>query len=141
LSSSVGWATLHRHVFIRAQHRCVVFFDGRHISAKTPNMDKLTKGEQDNIKKMSDASLESCLMRCGISLDEVEYMDRNSMINKWVELVAAKADKPATATVSTVCYDVAVGREKLQSEKFKFEHDLKFEGNWKQPKYSMKRKN
>lgn len=81
-------------------------------------MVKLTKSEQDNIKKMSDARLVSCLTKCGVSVDEVEHMDRNSMLNKWAELVAAKADKPAAATVSTVGYDAAVEREKLQFEKF-----------------------
>jgi DNA anti-recombination protein RmuC len=50
------------------------------------------------------------------------------MLNKWAELVAAKADKPAAVTVSTVGYDVTVEREKLQFEKFKFEQELKFRG-------------
>jgi hypothetical protein len=70
-----------------------VFYSLR-IAARTSSMDKLTKGEQDNIRKMSDARLVSSLVRCGVSLDEVEHMVRNSMINKWAELVAAKADKP-----------------------------------------------
>ena len=89
-------------------------------------MDKLSKSEQDNIRKMSDARLVSCLTKCGVSVDEVEHMDRNSMISKWAELVAAKADKPAAATASIVGYDAAVERDKLQFEKFKFEQELKF---------------
>ena len=91
-------------------------------------MDKLSKSEQDNIRKMSDARLVSCLTKCGVSVDDVEHMDRNAMISKWAELVAAKADKPAAATASIVGYDAAVERDKLQFEKFKFEQELKFRG-------------
>jgi hypothetical protein len=89
-------------------------------------MEKLTKSEQYNINKMSDARLVSCLTKFGVSVDEIEQMDRNSITNKWAELVAAKTDKPATVTVGTVGYDAAVEREKLQFEKFKFEQELKF---------------
>jgi hypothetical protein len=91
-------------------------------------MDKFTKGKQDNIKMMSNVRLESCLIRCGISLEKVEHMDRNSMINKWAELAAAKANKPTTAAVSTVGYDTAFENEKLPLENFKFEQELKFQG-------------
>ena len=92
-------------------------------------MDQLSAKEQEKIKKMSDAYLVNCLTRAGVSIDELEIMDRPTMFERWANVVLAGGDKaPAAAATPTVSvapagYDVAFEREKLAFEKQKWEAD------------------
>ena len=92
-------------------------------------MDKLSTKEQDNIKKMSDSRLISCLSRAGVSPDDIELMDRPTMIDRWARLVLSGADKgPAAAvtpSVTTSAFDPTLERERLAFDKQKWEVEMK----------------
>jgi hypothetical protein len=92
-------------------------------------MDKLSTKEQDNIKKMSDSRLISCLSRAGVSPDDIELMDRPTMIDRWARLVLSGADKgpaaAATPSVTTSAFDPTLERERLAFDKQKWEVEMK----------------
>jgi hypothetical protein len=52
-------------------------------------MGKLEKSKQAEIRKLTDARMISKLMQAGIGLplDEVELIDRASMLDSWTEIV------------------------------------------------------
>ena len=51
-------------------------------------MDLLGQNEQEKIRKMSEKRLISLLTRAGIDPDEIDAMDRNTMIERWAKLVS-----------------------------------------------------
>ena len=57
-------------------------------------MDRLSKEQQDKIKKTSSFRLQQSLCRVGISEDSVEGMDRQTLIETWATYVADGRDKP-----------------------------------------------
>ena len=86
---------------------------------------------------MSDTRLVSSLVKAGVSADEIESMDRASMINRWANIVAAGADKgqPMGAAVAVptteTAYDVELEREKLAFGNIKW----KCKHSWRKSKY------
>lgn len=92
-------------------------------------MDQISQKDQDKIKKMSDVRLVSSLTKAGVSQDDIEAMDRTTMMDKWARIVAAGGDKtPGAATVTgvtTAGYDVTLERERLAFEKLKWEEQKK----------------
>ena len=72
---------------------------------------------------MSDARLVNSLTKAGVSADEIETMNRPTMIERWAKLVAASGEKPkatgATAggPKAEATYDQELEREKLALEK------------------------
>ena len=78
-------------------------------------MEKLEKGKQAEIRKMTDARLIDKLTKAGISIEEVEHMDRASLLDRWAEVVIAGkevASKPSVAGV-TGGYDLEFERQKF----------------------------
>jgi len=76
---------------------------------------------------MSDKRLNSSLSRAGVNLDEIEGMDRNTMIDRWAKLLVAGGDKAATADSGvtagkavTAGYDIEFEHSKLAFEREKF---------------------
>ena len=92
-------------------------------------MEKLNPKELENLKKLSDVRLVSDLVKAGVSQDELDTMDRPTMLNRWAELVVAGAGKLATAVaiVAPVTYNAEMEKEKLVLGKFKLEAQLKLE--------------
>ena len=92
-------------------------------------MDELSTKDQDRIKKMSDTRLVSCLSRADVNPDDIESMDRPTMIDRWARLVLSGADKgpaaAATPSVTTSTFDPALERERLAFEKLKWEVEMK----------------
>ena len=90
-------------------------------------MDRLETKEQEKIRKMSDVRLTSHLVKAGVSAEEMETMDRPSMMERWAKIVASGGDKvpPATAGTAPSGYDVSLEREKLAFEKLKWEEERK----------------
>lgn len=95
-------------------------------------MDQLEKKEQEKIRKMSDARLISMLSRAGVETDEIDSMDRATMIDQWAKLVLTGNDTRPAATTGGATgttglvgsgYDVNFEREKLAFEREKFEYD------------------
>ena len=63
-------------------------------------MDKLEKTKRAELRKMSDTRLVSKLTQAGVALEEVESMDRASMLDRSADMVlsgrySAVASKPA----------------------------------------------
>jgi len=76
---------------------------------------------------MSDKRLNSSLSRVGVDLDELEGMDRNTMIDRWTKIVVAGGDKAVMADNGvtagksvTAGYDIELERSKLAFEREKF---------------------
>ena len=47
-------------------------------------MDKLEKSRQAEIRKMADVRLHSKLLQAGVTLDELETMDRSAMLDRYI---------------------------------------------------------
>jgi len=53
-------------------------------------MDKLTKSQQNAIKKLSDLKITEKLLEAGVEEQVVTQMDRNALMNAWAEIVVRK---------------------------------------------------
>ena len=85
-------------------------------------MEGITQAQVESIKKLSTARLIAKLLKVGYTHEQIEGMDRNTMMQTWAECVADGKDKPEVVAERTfVGYDVDWEREKLQFEKHKFE--------------------
>ena len=66
-------------------------------------MEKLPESRRETVKKMSDVRLTNKLLQLGVTLEQLETMDRPGMLNAYAELILAGEDKPpATAVAATV---------------------------------------
>ena len=92
-------------------------------------MESLDPKEREKLKKLPDARLTGYLVKAGISLEELETMDRTAMLERWAKFVAAGVTGGAAggATQVPVAVDVNLERERLAFEKAKFEAQLQFE--------------
>ena len=90
-------------------------------------MDQLGQKEQEKIRKMSDKRIISLLIQAGVDPDELETMDRNTMIDRWAKLLATGGDKSGATAVKAVPvgYDVELERSKLAFEKEKLAFENK----------------
>ena len=76
---------------------------------------------------MSDARLVNSITEVGVSADEIEAMNRSTMIKRWAKLDAAGGDKPqamgaaAGGPKAEATYDAELEREKLALEKYKLD--------------------
>ena len=89
-------------------------------------MDKLEKSKQGELRKLTDARLVAKLTQAGIPIDEVEALDRNSMLDKWAEIIIAGKDvaiKTGVATGSASGYDVELERQKLKFQMKQWEDE------------------
>ena len=90
-------------------------------------MEQLNAKQQEKITKMLDARLVSSLTKAGVSADEIEAMNRPTMIERWAKLVVAGVNKPqatgaaAGGPKAEATYDPELEREKLALEKYKLE--------------------
>ena len=95
-------------------------------------MDKLEKSRQSEIRKMADVRLHSKLLQAGVTLDELETMDRSAMLDRYAELVlAGKEPEAGTPVVASkaVSYDPELEKQRLifqmkQWEEDRLERDL-----------------
>ena len=92
-------------------------------------MESLDPKEREKLKKLPDARLTGYLVKAGISLEELETMDRTAMLERWAKFVAAGVTGGAAggATQVPVAVDVNLERERLAFEKAKFDAQLQFE--------------
>ena len=61
-------------------------------------MDKLEKAKQSELRKMSDIRLTGKLTQAGFNPEELEEMDRESLLNRYAEVVMGiSAVKPIAA--------------------------------------------
>ena len=92
-------------------------------------MESLDPKEREKLKKLPDARLTGYLVKAGISLEELETMDRTAMLERWAKFVAAGVTGGAAggATQVPVAVDVNLERERLAFEKAKFVAQLQFE--------------
>ena len=56
-------------------------------------MEKLGPKEQEGIQKFSDVRLVANLTKASLNQNELEVMDRPTMLNEWAKLVVAGASK------------------------------------------------
>jgi len=82
-------------------------------------MERLATAQVQAIKKLSTSCLVSKLSRVGYTDEEIDVMDRDTMLATWAEYVADAKDKRETGTASTTGYDVQLDRELLEFEKQK----------------------
>jgi hypothetical protein len=99
------------------------------VSKRATNMESLDPKEREKLKKLPDARLTGYLVKAGISLEELETMDRTAMLERWAKFVAAGVTGGAAggATQVPVAVDLNLERERLAFEKAKFEAQLQFE--------------
>ena len=92
-------------------------------------MESLDPKEREKLKKLPDARLTGYLVKAGISLEELETMDRTAMLERWAKFVAAGVTGGAAggATQVPVAVDLNLERERLAFEKAKFDAQLQFE--------------
>ena len=62
-------------------------------------MDKLSKQQQESVKKMSTERLRLNLLRVGQDEETVLAMDREALLNAWAAHVLAGTDKPQAAAL------------------------------------------
>ena len=93
-------------------------------------MEQLPTKEQEKIRKMSDTRLTSFLTKAGVTLDELEAMNRSQMIERWAQIVVTGGiSTPPSGNPAKIAggYDVALERERLAFEKQKWEAELSLE--------------
>ena len=88
-------------------------------------MEKLSKTQQDAIKKASTERLRLNLMRADFAEDEVLQMERETLQTTWAEVVAKGGG--ATRGPVTGGYDPAVEKDRLEFEKMKFQQKMEFQ--------------
>lgn len=64
-------------------------------------MEKLSESRRETVKKMSDVRLTNKLLQLGLTLEQLEAMDRPGMLNAYAELILAGKDKPPATAVAT----------------------------------------
>jgi len=79
-------------------------------------MDRLDQAPVQAIKKLSTSRLISKLLQVGYTEDELDSMNRDTMLEKWATCVASGTDKPVVTNPSVTGYDAALEREKLDFE-------------------------
>jgi hypothetical protein len=82
-------------------------------------MENLSDTARASFKKMSDARLAVKLQQVGFTVEEIENMNRQAMLEAWAEIVVQGKDKPLGAP--TGFSSVELERERLMFEKMKFE--------------------
>ena len=87
-------------------------------------MEKLTKQQQEALRKCSTVRLQANLLRAGMAEDTIEGMDRQQLTTAWAEMILAGKDEGqmegAAAAEKVPGYDPQLERERLQWEKDKF---------------------
>ena len=83
-------------------------------------MDRLDQAQVQAIKKLSTSRLISKLSQVGYTEDELDSMNRDTMLEQWATCVVSGTDKPVVANPSIAGYDAALEREKLDFEKRNF---------------------
>ena len=80
-------------------------------------MDKLEKSKQAELRKMSDARLVSKLTQAGVAQEEVESIDRASMLDRWADMVLSGRDSAVSSKPAGL---LGVGESELERQKFLF---------------------
>lgn len=89
-------------------------------------MEKLTKAQQESVKKLSTDALRLKLLRSGLDEETVCELAREELMVRWVEIDAAGKGKPGIVVPEvskTVGYDVELERERLAFEKLRYEEE------------------
>jgi len=68
-------------------------------------MDKLSESKKAEVKKMSDTRLISKLTQAGYSSEQIETMNRETLMSTWAEALVAGKEASAAAAHSKVGYD------------------------------------
>ena len=88
-------------------------------------MEKLTKAQQDSIKKASTDRLRLNLLKADFAEDEVLLMERDTLQATWAEVVAKGGG--ATRGPTAGGYDPAIEKGRLEFEKMKFQQELELQ--------------
>jgi hypothetical protein len=85
-------------------------------------MESLGPKKGESIKKLSDARLVANLTKAGVSLDDIEAMDRAAMLDRWARLIQSGGEKGHVAVTSAMMgYDVTLEKEQLVFQLRKWE--------------------
>ncbi len=86
-------------------------------------MDRLSEKQREAIKRMTDTRLIAKLVKAGYTIEQVEAMDRKTLMETWAECVATGNDKPVAeaATGGGTGYDPEIERQRLEFERNRFE--------------------
>ena len=60
-------------------------------------MEKLSKEQQEAIKKMSNERLVHKLATAGLTEEDLEHMDREARLKAWAQIIFEGSDQPQTA--------------------------------------------
>jgi len=88
-------------------------------------MEKLSKAQQEAIKKASTERLRLNLIKADFAEEDVLQMDRETRQTTWAEVVAKGGG--ATRGPTTGGYDPAIEKERLEFEKLKFKQELELQ--------------
>ena len=87
-------------------------------------MDKIDEKTRADIKKMSDARLITTLGSVGVAVDQLEQIDRATLMDTWVMAVLQGSTQPQQTVKQTTItggYDVELERRKFDFEVMKWE--------------------
>ena len=80
-------------------------------------MEKLNTTKQGEIQKLSKVRLTSKLTQAGVTLEQLETMDRSAMLEAWVEIVAGGKEQVVGAKTASLGYDIDLERQQFELEK------------------------
>ena len=100
-------------------------------------MEKLSKAQQESIKKASTERLRLNLMRADSAEDEVLAMDRETLMTTWAEVVAKGGG--ATRGPVTGGHDPAVEKDRLEFEKLKFQQEMELQKQKQQAELALQK--
>jgi hypothetical protein len=86
-------------------------------------MEQLSKTQQEGIKKASTERLRVNLLKADYAEEEVMRMSREELMDTWAKVLALGGG--ATAAPKAVGYDLALEKERLEFEKYRFETEMK----------------
>jgi len=86
-------------------------------------MDKLSESRKAEVKKMSDTRLISKLMQAGYSSEQVEVMNRETLMSTWAEVIIAGKEASAAMAHSKAGYDPDIEKQRLAWEIKRYEEE------------------
>src|SRR5258706_15993068 len=89
-------------------------------------MDKLNATQLADIKKLSSVRLCTLLTRAGVAVEQLEIMDRPSLLEAWAEIVVSGQDTAGASAASPLPagqYDVDLERRKFAFEVAKYSEE------------------
>jgi len=89
------------------------------------SLEKLPESKRADVKKMSDARLISKLTQAGIPIEQVEQMDRPTLLESYAKFVLEGGPTPTPQP--RFAYDPEIERERLLIEREQLRHEAEFQ--------------